>query len=125
MSGLFVCRMTQKPQSNNLMQTVVKLEQEQEQPVTKSALVISSCSPWVSSAGSEPVPNKLFSLHIIVLMYCSAVSFQHSTETDLDKILNVILFNSDSSRSFVLVLLDVSNAFDTVNCSILLDLLEI
>ncbi len=48
----------------------------------------------------------------------------HSTETVFIKIINYIRFNSDSGKLSVLVLLDLSAAFDTVDHNILLERLE-
>ncbi len=48
----------------------------------------------------------------------------HSTETALIKIINYICFNSDSGKISVLVLLDLSAAFNTVDHNILLERLE-
>ncbi len=47
-----------------------------------------------------------------------------TAETALIKIINDIRFNSDSGKISVLVLLDLSAAFDTVDHNILLERLE-
>ena len=48
----------------------------------------------------------------------------HSTETALTKVINDIRMNSDSGKNTILVLLDLSAAFNTIDQSILLDRLE-
>ncbi len=48
----------------------------------------------------------------------------HSTETALIKIIHYICFNYDSGKISVLVLLDLSAAFDTVDHNILLERLD-
>jgi len=48
----------------------------------------------------------------------------HSTESDLLKVTNDILLSLDSGSHVVLVLLDLSAAFDTIDHKILLNCLE-
>jgi hypothetical protein len=54
----------------------------------------------------------------------SAYSLFHSTETALLKVQSDILSNMDNQEVVLLVMLDVSAAFDTIDYRILLDILE-
>ena len=50
----------------------------------------------------------------------SGFSAKYSTETALVKVLNNTHFNTDTGKTSVLVLVDLSEAFDTVHHNILL-----
>ncbi len=68
--------------------------------------------------------NKYFNSYGYLDNFQSGFRQHHSTETALIKIINYICFNSDSGKISMLVLLDLSAAFDTVNHNILLERLE-
>ena len=57
-------------------------------------------------------------------LYQSGFREYHSTETALIKVVNDIRLNNDSGKSTVLVLLDLTAAFATVDHSVLLHRLE-
>ena len=54
----------------------------------------------------------------------SAYKQFHSTETALIRVQNDILVNMDKKRGVILVLLDLSAAFDTIDHATLLDVLQ-
>jgi len=68
--------------------------------------------------------NKFLSLNGYFDNFQSGFRPHHSTETALIKIINDIRLNTDTGQLSVLVLLDLSAAFDTVDHNILLDRLE-
>ena len=62
--------------------------------------------------------------HDLFLSLQSAYQRHHSTETALLKVKNDILMNMENQKVTLLVLLDLSTAFDTVDHRILLDCLQ-
>ncbi len=54
----------------------------------------------------------------------SGIKSLHSTETALVRVLNDILMATDSGDSVILVMLDLSSAFDTVDHEVLISRLE-
>ena len=68
--------------------------------------------------------NNHLSLHELYPKLQSAYRKNHSTETALLKVTNDILVNMNSQRVSLLVLLDLSAAFDTIDHSILLNRLK-
>lgn len=83
--------------------------------------------PFLSKILEKLVFNQLndFLNSINILeKYQSGFRMNHSTETALLKILNDIRYNADSHKLTVLVLLDLSAAFDTVDHHILLNRLR-
>ena len=67
---------------------------------------------------------KHMSNHNMVDKFQSAYKSKHSTETALLRVQNDILFNIDKGNGILLVLLDLSAAFDTIDHSILFHSLE-
>lgn len=64
------------------------------------------------------VPNNLFEL------FQSGFRPKHSTESALIKVTNDLLLSSDSGHISILILLDITAAFDTINHSVLLSRLK-
>lgn len=79
------------------------------------------------SGGTQLLFNKLkkvFALNNLFDVFQSEFCLNHSTEAALVKFFNNIHLNTDSGRISVLLLLDLSAAFDTADHIILLDRLE-
>lgn len=68
--------------------------------------------------------NNFLNQNNILEKYQSGFTMNHSTETALLKIVNDIRWNMDSQKLSVLVLLDLSAGFDTVDHHILLSRLR-
>ena len=66
--------------------------------------------------------NNFLALSNSLNVFQSGFQLYHSTETVFVKVFNDICLNTDSGRISVLVLLDLSVAFDTVDHNTLLDL---
>ena len=68
--------------------------------------------------------NKYLSTHELYPKLQSAYRKHHSTETALLKVINDILVNMNNQHVSLLVLLDLSAAFDTIDHSLLIDRLK-
>ena len=83
--------------------------------------------PFISKLTESAVANQMqthMSVNHMYPVFQSAYRKQHSTETVLLKVHNDILMNMNKQRVTLLVLLDLSAAFDTVNHDILLSRLQ-
>jgi len=83
--------------------------------------------PYLSKILERHVASQLKShlnLHNLYEPFQSGFRSKHSTETALLKITNDILLSADSGFLTILILLDLSAAFDTINHSILLSRLH-
>ena len=80
-------------------------------------------SKVIEKAVADQVTRYITS-HILDVMLQSAYKIYHSTETALVKVQNDILCAIDNGQSVLLLLLDLSAAFDTVNHSLLLSRLS-
>ena len=80
-------------------------------------------SKVVEKAVAVQLTNYVMTQHLDV-MFQSAYKTYHSTETALIKVQNDILCAIDNNKSVLLLLLDLSAAFDTVNHSTLLSRLS-
>ena len=81
--------------------------------------------PFLSKLTEKVIVQRLVS-HMrdtsIVEKFQSAYKAHHSTETALLRVFNDILFSIDQGGGEILVLLDLSQAFDTIDHAVLLDL---
>ena len=81
--------------------------------------------PFLSKLTEKVIAQRLVS-HMqdtsVVEKFQSAYKAHHSTETALLRVFNDILFSIDQGGGEILVLLDLSSAFDTIDHAVLFDL---
>ncbi len=83
--------------------------------------------PFVSKIGEKAVLSDVLghcSINSLMPSHQSSYRKSHSTETALLKVHNDILLNMDQQEITLLVLLDLSAAFDTIDHTVLLETLE-
>ena len=88
-------------------------------PISNLTLI----SKIIEKAVAEQLTDHVKTYHLDV-MYQSAFKVLHSTETALLKVQNDILRAVDDTKSVILLLLDLSSTFDTVDHLILLSTLS-
>ena len=86
-------------------------------PISNLTLI----SKVIDKAVAEQLTDHVKTYHLDVM---SAFKVLHSTETSLLKVHNDILHAVNDNNSFILLLLDLSSAFDTVDHSLLLSTLS-
>jgi len=96
------------------------------EPILKNYRPVSNL-PFVAKAAEKAVINQLMNYCTINhLLPDNQSSYRkyHSTETALVKVHNDILTSMDRQEITFLILLDLSAAFDTINHSLMMDILE-
>ena len=80
--------------------------------------------PSIFSRASNVQERTNYYSQTIIAIFHSAYKAHHSTETTLLRVYNDVMFNIDRGNGALLVLLDLSVAFDTIDHQILFHILE-